>query len=994
VSNDPGPERGSQASTNPASAAGHPTALIDDTRDGTHGGSVGPSGEAHFGRSVRLIAPVARPTPAEIDMHLPLDTCQIGASGLLLGRQAEMGVIDRLLQAARTGLSGAVVLYGDAGMGKTALLDYAVTSAPELGQLRVSGIEQERGLGFAALQRLLSPLLSKRERLPRPQRDALGSALGLSDRAPADRFLVGLATLTLLSEAATSEGLLCIVDDAQWLDQESLQVLTFVARRLGADSIALVFGIRPFRSIPPEFEGLERWEIGGLPESTALELISRLVSGPLDPSIARRVVEETGGCALAIIELAGELSEHQWSGLQPPSDPLPVSGRLVAHFRRQVDLLSQDERIFALVAASESSGDPSLVRRVARSLGSSADAEMSVVQSGLITADSRIEFRHPLIRAATYASATPKERMATHKALADAIDVVSDPDRHAQHLVACATGSDETLASLLEVGSQRARRRGGYAAESSLLSQSAQLSEDPAIRGSRLLKASVAALTAGSPLRAHRLLDQASADITSHLERAESERLDGLTQLQLGEIPYAVERLHRAARSFISIDTTRARETLLEGFEAWLIAQNFAAPSVGAEMAATALGTSARSEESPISGALLDGTALLLGKRPSMATPKLKNACRIMLHGGASDEEAVRWCDLGMVIAHELYDDRSYHAWVEQVEEASRRQGALIALQIALVGLAVDRVRCGRFAAAEGLHAEVVEITAAMGGMVELYRPLQIHLLAWRGDGEGTRAAARALIDVSSRVGASTAMNMAYMGLAVLEIGDGNYSSALAAVEHLTNREAIGWTCQALPLSVEAAIRCGERDKAMDSLARLSDRARASGTHWALGLLARSNAIAAGEREAEPMFLEALGHLEATLAVTDLGLTYLAYGEWLRRKKRRRDARTHLRRAGEMFSAMGAKSFAERAHRELGATGERARLRTAEFSVDLTPREHQIAELASTGATNPDIAARLFISPNTVDYHLRKVFQKLGLTSRRQLASALMEQGD
>jgi DNA-binding CsgD family transcriptional regulator len=910
---------------------------------------------------------------------------------MLLGRHVEMGIIDGLLQAARSGLSGTLVLYGDAGMGKTALLDYAGVKAPELGQLRISGIEQEHGLGFAALQRFLSPLLEKLERLPSPQRDALGSALGLSDRAPADRFLVGLAALTLLSEAASGEGLLCTVDDAQWIDQESLQVLTFVARRLGAESIALLFGIRPFRSIPPEFEGLERWEIGGLPESTALELISRLVAGPLDPSIARRVAEETGGCALAIIELARELSEHQWSGLQPPSDPLPVSGRLVTHFRRQVDLLPPDERIFVLVAATESSGEPALVRRVAQSLGSGRAAEISVVQSGLLSTDPRIQFRHPLIRAATYASATPSERRATHKALADAIDVRSDPDRHAQHLVACATGPDEMLASLLEAGSQRARRRGGYAAESSLLSQSAQLSEDPAIRGSRLLKASAAALTAGSPSLAHRLLDQARVDITSHLEKAEADRLDGLTQHHLGEIPDAVERLHRAAKSFISLDATRARETLLEGFEAWLIAQNFAPASVGREMAATALRTNAGSEESPISGALLDGTALLLAKGPGTATPKLKDACRIILDGRISDEELVRWCDLGMVVADEMYDDRSYHAWVEQVEEASRRQGALTALQIALVGLAVDRVRCGRFAAAEGLHAEVVEITAAMGGMVELYRPLQIQLLAWRGDGEGTRAAASTLIDVSIRVGSSSAMNMAYLGLAVLAIGDGNYSSALAALEHLTRRESIGWTCQALPLSVEAAIRCGDRDTAMDSLGRLSDRARASGTPWAMGLLARSNAIASGDGDAEPMFLEALEHLEQTLAATDLGLTHLAYGEWLRRQNRRIDARTHLRRAEEMFSAMGAESFAERARRELGATGERARRRTAQSAVDLTPREQQIAELASTGATNPDIAAALFISPPTVAYHLHKVFQKLGLTSRRQLAIALEE---
>jgi DNA-binding CsgD family transcriptional regulator len=910
---------------------------------------------------------------------------------MLLDRLDERAVLEGVIDSARGGISGALVLRGEAGMGKTLLLDHAVSLAHDLRLVRLSGIEAESAFGFAALHRFLLPFLESLKDLPPPQRDALSSAFGQSTQAPADLFLVGLATLTLLADSATPLGLLCVVDDAQWVDQESLQVLAFVGRRLSADGIALIFGIRTSEAVLPLLAGLPVMEIGGLPEGAALELLSHAVPTPLDAHLARRIVTETSGCPMALTELAHELTSTQWAGVSRVPEPIPISRRLEAHFRRQVDTMPPDAQTFVLIAAAETSGDPSLVRTVAARLGCSSDAEAVAVQERLLSTDPRIEFRHPLIRSAVYAGARPEERRMIHAALAASIDRSTDPDRWAGHIVATASGPDEELAAELEEMARRARDRGSYAAEATVLAQAAELTGDRSRRSARLLHASEAALTAGAPHRAKALLAQARPGLTEPLLRAEAQLLAGRIHVPLGRPAAAPALMLEAARQFLPLDTAKARESLLEAFDAFMISQQFTLNTGGAEIAETALATADRTERGQLADLLLDGTSLLLARGYGEAAGVLRVATGIMRDGSVSKEDLIRWSAFGMVITNELWDDRAYDRWVHLVESTAREHGALFALQVALVGLAVHEIRAGQFSAAEAHLAESLEITAAVGGHVEFYRPLNVTLLAWRGDAEGTRSAAQLLIERGSAAGSAPAVSQAYYALAMLELGAGRYEAALSAAQSITAHQGLGWSGRALPLVVEAGVRSSHRAAALGALDQLAERVGASETRWGRGLLARALALVAGDAEAETHFQASISHLGQTLVTTDLARSHLLYGEWLRRQNRRVDARTELRQAYESFASMGASGFAERAHAELMATGERARRRTVETRNDLTAQELQISRLASRGATNPEIAAKLFVSSSTIDYHLKKVFRKLDITSRRQLEQHLPE---
>ncbi|HEX4217766.1 MAG TPA: AAA family ATPase [Acidimicrobiales bacterium] len=910
---------------------------------------------------------------------------------MLLDRIAERAALEGVLDSARRGISGALVLRGEPGMGKTLLLDHAAASAQDLRLVRISGIEAESTFGFGALHRCLLPFLGSLNDLPPPQRDALSSAFGLSTRAPADLFLVGLATLTLLADAAATEGLLCIVDDAQWVDQESLQVLAFVGRRLSADGIALIFGIRASEDVLPLLAGLPTTEIGGLPESAALELLYQVAPDPLDVQVAQRIVTETSGCPLALTELAHELTSMQWAGASRVPEPIPITRRLETHFRRQVDTMPADAQTFALVAAAETSGDPSLVRMVSAQLGCSPDAEALVVQERLLSTDPRIEFRHPLIRSAVYAGASAEERRVVHGALAASIDRSADPDRWAGHIVATARGPDDELAAELEKTARRARDRGGYAAEATLLAQAAELTGDLPTQSARLLHAAEAALMAGEAHRANALLAQARPGLTEPHLRAEAQQLAAALSVPLGQPAAAAALLLDAARQFLPLDIDRARESLLEALDAFMVSQHFTLNTSGAEIAEAALATAGRTERRQLADYLLDGTSLLLATGYGEATRVLGAAFDIMRNGPVSPEDLIRWSAFGMAITNEICDDHAYAQWVQLVESSAREQGALIALQVALVGLAGHEIRAGQFSAAETHLAEALEITAAVGGAIGFYRPLNVTLLAWRGDATGTRSAARQLIKRGTLVGSAPAVFQAHYALAILELGAGRYSDALSAARGITDHQALGFSGRTLPLVVEAGVRSGDRTAAEHALDEMTARVRAIDTGWARGLLARSQALLAGDDDAEALFEQSISYLKQTSVVTDLARAHLLYGEWLRRQNRRVDARRYLRLAYESFAAMGAGGFAERARAELLATGERARRRSVDTGNDLTAQELQISRLASRGATNPEIAAKLFVSSSTIDYHLKKVFRKLDITSRRQLEQHLPE---
>ena len=655
----------------------------------------------------------------------------------LLDRADERAVLDGLLSAAGQGQSGALVIHGQAGMGKTALLDYAANSSASLPLLRISGVEAEREFVFAGLHRLLLSLLGHLDELPPRQQDALRSAFGLSDLAPADPFLVGLATLTLLAHTASGQGLLCIVDDSQWIDSASLQAIAFVGRRLGAEGIVLLFGYRSSTDLLTRLAGLADMEIGGLPSQAAAQLLSEVVPGLLDPRVATRIVNDTNGCPLALIELASELTEGQWAGADPLAAPIPIGPRLEAHFRRQVDALSPNTQTFLLVAAAETSGDPVLIRRTASALGCDPDAEFTAVRDRLLRTEPTIEFRHPLIRSATYAGADPKEKRRVHGALADLIDPSIDPDRRAQHLAAMTTGADAGLAAELETSARRARDRGGFAAEAELLAQAAEFSEQGADRSRRLLEASMAAVNAGAPERAAMLLAEARTGLVEPLMMAEAQRIDALSRLLQARATEAPALHLAAARQFLPVDKDRARQSLLEAFDAYLMAQQFTQDTSGVEIAEVALATSPGERASSLRDLLLDGTALLLAVGYPEAVVTLTRAAKVLRDGPNSTDDFARWFNYGLVIANELWDDGAYLAWLEKAEASSRKLGALNALHVVLLGMAAHELRTGRFSAAEATYAESLEVATAIGLPAELFEPLNVELLAWRGGREG-----------------------------------------------------------------------------------------------------------------------------------------------------------------------------------------------------------------------------------------------------------------
>jgi DNA-binding CsgD family transcriptional regulator len=910
---------------------------------------------------------------------------------MLLDRHDERAILEHLIEAASQGVSGALVLQGEAGMGKTALLDFAVSIESGLRLVRIAGVEAESQFGFAALHRLLLPFLGYVDRLPEPQADAIRSAFGLTAGSPPpDIFLVGLATLTLLAEAAGGEGILCIADDVQWIDQESLEVLAFVGRRLDADGIALILGIRASVETPLGLAGLPSLEIKGLPTDFALELLSISTPHPLDAQVAHHIVTEMRGCPLALIELAKEATADQLVGVDQLTETIPLSRRLETHFRQQVDCLPIEAQTFLLVAAVESSGDPLLIRSVAKGLGCRSDDERLVVRENLISGGSRIEFRHPLIRSAIYAGSDPAQRRAVHQALANAINRALHPDRWARHVTAIASGHDDQLADELVAMAEQAENRGGFSSQASLLVHAAELTTDALLQSTRLLAAAAAAAAAGAPLQAEMLLRQAQSGLPEGPLVAESLRLDGRLRVQLVQAAAAPALFLSAAKEFMPSEIDSARDALCEAFDAYWMSQHMTIATDAREIAQTALTMpSPRSDHRRLSDWMLDGTAKLVAIGFSAGVSDLQEAAHLLRDGPNTPSDFTQWVNHGMVVANELLDDQTYASWVERVEDRARSQGALMVLLVTLIGSAANNIRIGHFSAAEANYMEALNLAVAIGLPPDLYRPINVELLAWQGNETATRSAVEALKEVGTANGAAVVISLAHRALAILELSAGRYAEALLAGEYITKKDGMGWVSLTLPLVVEAGVRSGDHSAADRALADLAIRAEASGTPWAIGLLTRSRALVAPDHEAESLYRGAIELFGQTLVQSDLAVAHLLYGEWLRRQNRRLDAREELRVAYEALDSMGALGFAERARSELLATGERARRRSNQSRNELTAQEMQIARMASRGATNPEIAAKLFLSSNTVDYHLKKVFRKLDISSRRQLEEHL-----
>ena len=923
----------------------------------------------------------------------------MGVDVVLVGRPAERDALGGLLARAADGFSGALVLRGEAGVGKTALLDETLAAAAAGGMqtARLTGVEAETQLGYAGLHRLLLPFAGQLERLPVPQREALRSTFGLVAGPPAARFLVGLAVLTLLAEAATKAPLVCLVDDVQWLDPESAVVLGFVARRLYAEGVVLLFAVRELDDQLSVLAGLPELVIGGLDDAAAMELLA-LLAARVSPGVGARIIAGTGGNPLALSEVARELSPAQLAGSEVLPEPLPVRGSLEEVFGRRVRRLPPEARLLLAVAAAEPNGSQAVLWRAATKLGIDPDAAAAADLGGLAEVGPRVEFRHPLIRSVVYYATPLRQRRLIHQALAAAGDADEQPDRVAWHQGMAARGPDEAVAARLEQAAGRARERGGYAATVTFLSRAAELSEDEGQRARRLLAASEAALIAGQPFRAGALLEAATPRLGDPLARAQAKRLQGTIRFALGQAREAAPVLLEAARALAPADGRGAREALLEALEAARYTGWSASQVVLSEIADAARAIpSAGGPQASATDLLLDGFAARTADGYLASVPLFRRAVTKLRARDLSPQEGLRRLHLGCPAAADLFDDQAQHALAIRWVQLARDLGALTALPVALNNQSIfAEVPAGRFDAARACFAEAFEISAATGnpGIVGTAGFAELFELAWRGRETDARRIAAAVTREATDAGRGTQIIFAQYSLAVLELGLGNYQAAVQCALSVFQDDHPFLGTHVLPDLVEAAVRCGETGLADAALGRLAERAAAAGvaaagTPLALGLLARSRALLTSDDNAEPLYAEAIGHLGQCRSVPQLTRAHLVYGEWLRRQRRRSDARGQLRTAHDMFTAMGAGAFAERARIELLATGERARQRTAGTEHVLTAQEAQIARLVSEGGSNRDIAAQLFLSPSTVDYHLRKVFRKTGVASRTQLARTM-----
>ena len=906
---------------------------------------------------------------------------------MLHDRCEEREALVRLLEGVRGGQSRVLVVSGEPGVGKTALLDSAISSASGFRVIRAVGVESEMELAFAALQQLCAPMLDRLDRLPAPQQDALGVAFGLRAGDAPDRFLVGLAVLSLLAEMAVDRPLVCVVDDAQWLDRASAQALAFVARRLLAESVVLLLATR---EPGDELEGLPRLVVEGLRNGDARALLGSVVRGPLDDRVRERIVAETHGNPLALLELPRGLTPAELAGGFGLLDATGLSGRIEESFRRRLASLSAETQRLFLVAAADPVGDPVLVWRAADLLGIGVQAAAET--DGLLAIGARVTFRHPLVRSSVYRAASPEERQAVHRALADATDPEIDPDRHAWHLAQATPGLDETVASELERSAGRAQARGGLAAAAAFLERASALTLEPSSRARRALAAAQAKHHAGAFDAALRLVGIAESGPLNDLQRAQVELLRGQIAFSLGRGSDAQPLLLKAAKRLEPLDRRLARETYLEALSAVFFPGLLASGESVLETAQAARVAPPPSQPPYASDLLLDGLAVLVTEGYAAGTPMLRRAVNAFRAEDIRREQGHRWLSLASRVAAFLWDDEAWDAISTRFVQLARDAGALSALPLALTSRAGVHVFAGEFAMAASLIAEVAAVNEATGGSLAPWSALA------RVSFEGREAEGFQLIEAATREvvrrGEGQGLTFVHWVTAVLHNGLRRYGEALAAAQQAgEDTHPSWWRNYGLVELIEAAVRSGKPEHAVDAFGQLSQATGASGTDWALGVEARSRALLNDGEAAEVLYREAIERLARTRIRVELARGHLLYGEWLRRERRRRDAREQLRTAHELFTEFGMEAFAERARVELEATGEHARKRTVETGDDLTPQEAQISRLAADGATNQEIATQLFVSPSTVDYHLRKVFRKLGVKSRTQLARELLQPG-
>ena len=890
------------------------------------------------------------------------------------------------MAAVRAGESRVLVVRGEPGVGKTALLEYLLERAAGCCIARTAGVESEMILAFAGLHQLCAPFLDRIESLPGPQGDALSTAFNLRDGRTPDRFAVGLAVLSLLAGVAGERPLVCVVDDAHWLDRASAQALTFVARHLAARPAAVVFAVRE-PDAGRDLTGLAELVVRGLADGDARALLGSAVTGPLDERVRDRIVAETRGNPLSLLELArGVTPEELAGGFASPGAPAP-SSRIEESFRRRLAPLPPATRLLLLVAAAEPLWDPVLVWRAAGQLGVRVEAAAAAASAGLIESGGQVRFRHPLAHSAVYRAAPLEERQSAHRALAEVIDPDTDPDRRAWHRAHATPGLDEGVAAELERSVGRARMRGGLAAAAVFCERAAELTPEPARRASRALAAAQAKHQAGAPDAALRLLAMAHAGPLDELGRARAELLRAQLAADPGRGRDASALLLGAARRLEPLHLALARDAYRDAFGAALTAGRLAIRGGVLEVAAAA--RALPSAPQPLApDLLLEGLAVLATEGYAAGVPVLSRALAAFRDGQVRATEGLRWLPLACRVSRDIWDDESWYLLSARLTGLAREAGALAVLPDALRLDAGIQLLAGEFAAASSAVAEAEAVARATGNPAGPYGRLM--LAACGGQDAETRELIAATTAQMTARGEGNWLTAAGWAMAVLGNGLCRYDEALAAAEPGRDYpDQLGLAAWPAVELIEAAARTGQPERGIGALRRLEEVTSAAGTDWALGIEARSRALLSDGGPAERLYREAIERLGRTRVRVELARAHLLYGEWLRRESRRVDARDQLRTAHQMLAAMGIEGFAERARRELLSTGETVRKYTAETARDLTAQEAHIARLAGDGRTNPEIGVQLFISSRTVEWHLRKVFGKLGVSSRKELRRVL-----
>jgi len=926
-----------------------------------------------------------------------------GSAAGLQGRRSECAALDKLIEAVRAGESRALVVRGEPGVGKTALLDYLATQATGCRVARAPGVQSEMELAFAALHQLCAPMLDRLDLLPGPQREALGTAFGITSGPPPDRFLIGLAVLSLLSDTAGKMPLVCLIDDQQWLDRASAQVLAFVARRLDAESVGLVFAARAAAGTAgEELAGLPVLEVEGLHDGDARALLESVFTGPVDARVLDRIVAETRGNPLALLELPRALTQEELAGGFGLPGAAGLSGRIEENYQRQLYALPAQARRLVQLAAADPVGDPLLVWRAAERLGIGAAAATPGAEAGLVEFGTQVRFRHPLVRSIAYRSASLRERQEVHRALAEATDPLADPDRRAWHLAQAAPGPDDDVAAELERSASRAQARGGMAAAAAFLERAALLTREPDRRAQRLLAAARAKRAAGALDAALGLLAAVETGPRDALRTAEAEQLRGQIALDQRRGGDAARMLLGAALSFEPLNPGLARETHLEAlWEAAMLAGDVDRAGDLRRAAEAALASPPGPAPPRPVDVLLGALALRFTRGYMAAAPALRRALDLVLGldlnadaGGAS-----RWLlssggRISQIIAVHLWDFESWHALATRQARLARDAGALVHLQFALNYLARTHLLCGDLATASLTIEEDHLIAEATGNPA--VADTEVMLAAWRG----REPEAIELIEATAREAAASGLGRlaGFAGCAssVLYNGLGRHDLARDAAWQALERGQLGHGPLVVGELAEAAARTGDAAAARAARDWLAERTRVVSTEWARGVEARIGALLEEGETAERGYRESIALLRRTRLRGELARSHLLYGEWLRRANRRVDAREQLRTAHTMLETMGIEAFAARARRELLSTGETVRKRTGDQGPGaagtgdaLTAQEAQVARLAREGLSNPEIGSRLFISSRTVQYHLRKVFTKLGISSRGQLHRVL-----